>query len=394
MVRDLGTARGHLRDSEERLRAIRSCASASAKWHDRNFPPRARALEPIQERTKYSIPAIEYALDRLFGSITVEALEATIAREIGDREVCPVGRVAIVSSRTTIGVAIVPAVFAICAGCDVLVKDREDHLVRAFFQTLVEEYVDEKPRFTAETWHGSERELSGFDAVVVFGTDETLRAVRSRLAPSARFIPYGPACSIGYITREALHDEAAAQGIARGAARDLVLYESEGCLSLHALFIEEGGNVTPDAFARIMARAIERANGEIPLGPDRSDFTRRMTARDLALFRGTLLASDADARYMLEHGSIERAPAFLPRVLALHVVGGPAAMTDYVRRHRLPLEACAIAGDRSDVVAAAVDGGAHRIARFGEMQAPSLDDAHGGRPRIAEFLRIVSRDEA
>ena len=52
------------------------------------------------------------------------------------------GSVCVVSSRTTIGVAIVPAVFALCAKCDVLVKDREDGLVRAFFSTLAEERAE------------------------------------------------------------------------------------------------------------------------------------------------------------------------------------------------------------------------------------------------------------
>lgn len=369
-----------------------AAADAARRWCDPDFPPRVRVLEPIRERTGYSIPMVEYALDRLFGAITREAFETTIAREIGARETRPVGRVAIVSSRTTIGVAIAPALFAICAGCDVLVKDREDNLVRAFFETLAEE-LGSSGNFRAEAWHGPQRDLCEFDAVVVFGTDETLRSIRERIALSSRFIPYGPACSIGYVTREALVDEASALHIAEGAARDLVLYESEGCLSLHALFAEPGGNVDPEGFGRLLAHAFERANVEFPIDANRTDSARRMTQRDLALFRSTLIASDGEARYVLERGVHDRAPAFLPRVLALHVVDEPAQMLEYVRLHRLPLEACALASARDDVTAAARAAGAHRIAQFGALQDPPLDHAHGGRPRIAEFVRFV-RDDA
>jgi hypothetical protein len=369
---------------------ITACAQAARLWSEREFPARAHLLQRIQDRTGYGVSAVEFALDALFGSITEEALRETIENEIGDRVVRPIGRVAVISSRTTIGVAVVPAVFAICAGCDVLVKDREDYLVRAFFETLAaQETLNQS--FEAGTWEGPERDLSGFDAVVAFGTDETLEAIRAQLSPSARFIPYGPACSVGYVAREALVDSVAAARIAQGAARDLVLYESEGCLSLHALFVEEGGNVAPETFARILASAVEQANAEFPVGAARNDVAKRVTARDLALFRGSLLAADAKARYAIERGSPEHAPAFLPRVLALHTAREPREMLAYARRHALPLESCAVAGTRDDIVACATDAGAHRIAEFGAMQVPPLGYEHGGRPRIAEFVQFVSQ---
>ncbi len=103
---------------------------------------------------------------------------------------------------------------------------------------------------------------------------------------------------------------------------------------------------------------------------------------------------DAEASFVLEVGTPQRAPAFLPRVLAMHGVRDPGEMRAYVERHGLPLEACAAAGGRADVVAAAIAAGANRIAHFGELQAPPLSYAHGGRPRIAEFLRIVTQGTA
>ncbi|MDP9016720.1 MAG: hypothetical protein M3N19_00170, partial [Candidatus Eremiobacteraeota bacterium] len=133
---------------------MRAIADAAQRWADADFPPRVRATELIASRTGYSVPVVEYALDRIFFEITTDALEATITSELGslhaldgfvaqagrpERSAHAVGRVCIISSRTTIGVALIPAIFALCAGCEVTVKDREDAFVGAFFETLYEE---------------------------------------------------------------------------------------------------------------------------------------------------------------------------------------------------------------------------------------------------------------
>ena len=101
-------------------------ADAAARWSDADFPPRVRALAAVCERTGYSEPVAEYALDRLFGSLTKPAIEAVIAGELASLDALdgfveragaarlralPAGRVCVISSRTTIGVAIVPAIF-------------------------------------------------------------------------------------------------------------------------------------------------------------------------------------------------------------------------------------------------------------------------------------------
>jgi acyl-CoA reductase-like NAD-dependent aldehyde dehydrogenase len=369
---------------------ISTIADAAERWRNPGFPPRVRAAQRISERLAYGMPMVEFALDSLFGAITAENLASVIASETGDLVTEPIGRVAIISSRTTIGVAIVPAIFAIAAGCEVLVKDREDHLVAKFFATLrqaqddtgcpsttrLRRYAQDDRGFRAEPWEGASRaqDLSRFDAVVAFGTNETLDAIRRQLPEQTRFIPYGPKASVGYVARDALRSEEAARQIAAGAARDLLLYEGEGCLSLHALFIESGAAVSPESFAALLSDAIERAAIEFPLHPARAhDAVTRMNARDLAAFRGTLLASDRAASYVLEAGSANRPPAFLPRVLPIHTVASREEMRAYLERHGIAIELCA--GE---------DG-----VSFGQMQRPPLQYRHGGRPRIAEFLRAA-----
>ncbi|MBV8153081.1 MAG: hypothetical protein JOY98_01575 [Candidatus Eremiobacteraeota bacterium] len=389
---------------------LRAVSDAAARWTDGDFPPRVRALDRVVQRTGYCEPAVEYAFDALFASLNAADLERAIARELGDvaaldgfvirgrnrERALPAGRVCIVSSRTTVGVAIVPAVFALLAKCDVLVKDREDALVSAFFATLGEELHDFRNAAIAQTWDGAGRDLSEFDVVAAFGDDETLASIARGLNWKTRFIGYGAKASAGYVGCESLATRRDAERVAEGVARDLALFETEGCLSLHALFVEAGGEVPPGEFAEILARAVRRAAIEFPPArPDAAIAARVAAARDGASFRasqgGFAVHSDAEASYLVEcDASAERPPDFLPRAIRLQVVDGPEAAAAYLRRHRVPLEALALDGVRDDLTRFAVGAGASRIASFGALQTPGAGSRHGGRPRIAEFVRWVS----
>jgi Acyl-CoA reductase (LuxC) len=392
---------------------VAAIAAAAARWGEAGFAPRMRIRDAVSKRTSYSLPVVDFAFDTLFGSLRREAIEAVIADELGCLDVLddfvargergrvralPLGRVCVVSSRTTIGVALLPALFALCAKCQVLVKDREDNLIAAFFETLAGELNEARSVAGAQTWTGGDADydLTEFDAVVAFGSDATLVQVGNALRFPTRFIAYGTKASAGYVTREALMNERVAESVARGAARDLVLYESEGCLSLHALFIERGGAISPERFADVLAAEIRAASGAFPPGPrDTLSAAGRAHARDLEIFRGegARIYADPSAGYLVVlDPSLDAPPAFLPLSVRLHVVDDPAQAAQYFARHGIAVEALAVAHARSDVLAVGAAIGASRIAAFGTLQTPPLGVFHGGRPRIAEFVRWVSHE--
>ncbi len=396
-------------------RIVRAINDAAQRWCDADFPPRVRTTAAIEARTGYSLPVLEYALDRLFFSLTDDALEATIAGELGSLDILdafvertgrpaaralPVGTLCAISSRTTIGVALVPAIFALCAKCDVLVKDREDALVAAFFATLVQEDDVFASAARAESWEGQgdAHDLARFDAVVAFGSDGTLAHVRERIATHARFIGYGARASVGYVTRATLCDAASARALAEGAARDVLLYDGEGCLSLHALFVERGGAIHPQAFGALLAESLERGAVEFPPSDRSAETAARVAgARNTAAFRAATgsgsVFSDAHANFLaVLDPPLDEPPPFLPRALAVHPVDTPDEALAYLRRHELPLEAFALSEQRADVVTMAIAAGASRIARFGSLQSPPLGGNHGGRARIADFVRWVTRE--
>lgn len=396
-------------------RIVAAIADAAIRWADADFPPRVRVLDGIVARTGYSTPVVEYALDTLFGSITAEAIVAVIDDELGGlaslegfaardgrpaAHARPVGRVAIVSSRTTIGVAIVPAIFALCAKNEVTVKDREDALVTSFFKTLAQEDTAFAHAAIAHEWKGDDAThgFNAYDAVVAFGSDATLAQIRERCGSGARFTGFGSKASAGYIAREDLVDEAAASAIAQGAARDLVLYETEGCLSLHALFVERGGALTPQRFGELLAAAVERAGVEFPVGVrDARSSARLGSQRAMAAFRaasgqGACFSDDAGGYLLALDPPLDLPPFFAPRALSIHAIDQAAEAGAYLARHGIRLEAIAANGTREDIVNMAKDAGAARIARFGELQAPPLAANHGGRMRIGDFVAWITNE--
>jgi hypothetical protein len=274
-----------------------------------------------------------------------------------------------------------------------VVKDREDQLVAAFFQTLGEALPEIRDAAAARPWNGGAEAatLRAFDMVVAFGSDATLAEISQHVPYPARTIGYGTKASAGYAAREALSDENAVAAIAAGAAQDLILYESEGCLSLHVLFVEDGGTIGTQFFAERVAAAIRDAAAALPSAlADASAPARRAAARDLAAFRGARYFADASAQYLaVLDPPRESPPFFLPRTLGIHCVERPSDAAEYLERHGIALEAIAIAGNRNDLQELALRTKAARIARFGALQAPQLGVFHGGRTRIAEFVRWI-----
>ena len=379
-----------------------------------------RTTRALIERTGYTEPVVDYALDALFEDIDERALRDAIAGELGSLEALDgfvartgrpdvryagVGLAAIVSSDTTIGVALPALAFALCAGCRTIVKDRTDLLLAAFAETLAEERAELGERIEIAVWDGadgvaSRARLGDADTVVAYGRTETLAQIRALLRPDARFVPFGHRTSAGYVARESLADEGAARAAARGAARDALLYDGEGCLSIHALFVERGAAIEPRAFARIVTAAFDEAAIEFPAGYAELDPAtaayRRAAAFRAAQGAGELFAGVVAPHLIVLDPPPSDPPPLFRRTLAIYSVDGAEDALAFVRRHGVPLEAVAFdrasfAVPRADLEAFALASGASRVATLGDAQRPPLGGEHGGAGRILPFVRAIYR---
>ena len=381
---------------------------AAMRWCDADFPPRIRITHDIADRTGYSVPAVEFALDALFGELRADAFLATIARELGDpagldspgTRILPLGRVAILSSRTTIGVAIPAMCFALCAKNDVAVKDREDRLVAAFAESLAQELDAFEPALEIATWDSrlDGDRLHGAAAIVVYGSDETIARVTADYAQSARIIGFGSRTSIAYLDAATQSSPVELRRALAGAARDASLYEGEGCMSLHALFFARSGTCPPQKLAEHFATAMEEAATEFPVA-ERSAAQRaemlqqsKLAAFRAAAGRGAAFCDERLVFLVVLDPPRQEPPLFLPRTVVLLPVDSPEEIVSYVGRHALPIECFGVTGTPRSYTEIAGRIGAARIAPLGEMQRPPLRSHHGGRPRIAEYVRFLDID--
>jgi hypothetical protein len=224
-----------------------------------------------------------------------------------------------------------------------------------------------------------------------------LRAIRLRCAPDAAFIPFGHRASAGYVTARALGGDVAA--LAAGIARDALLYDGDGCLSLHLLFVERAAGGAHERFIDSLAAGCAAYAIEFPAGPRKAARAARANAyAAAAAFRaangmGRVVRASGGAWSIVVDPPAGDVPPFGGGVIPVVYVDGVDDAAAYVARHALPLQALGVA-DPSDAAARTLAErlGVVRIARFGSMQDPPLAGRHGGRARIADFVRWVDRE--
>jgi hypothetical protein len=390
-------------------RIVAHIADAAARWRDADFPPRVRATAAIAQRLGYSTPVIEYALDRLFFGITAQGLETAIVAELGavaaldgplarthapDAWARGVEWAVVISSDTTVGVALVPALFALCAKARVVVKDRSDALVAGFFATLAEEHPAFAGAAIALPWDGGsdpvEDELfATADVVVAFGRQDALTAIRGRCGVETRFVPFGHRASIGRLSARGVQEFDAMR--ADALVRDALLYDGEGCLSLHATFVT-GRTGALAQVASLLAAAGERAALEFPIGTRSPERTAAIAGyRNLARYRSTTRggAMIEGGNAVVVEASLDAPPPFLPGALVVIPISGDDDVAAYVAAHRLPVQALGVDTVDADSIALAARIGAVRVCPFGTMQDPPLAGHHGGETRIAPFVRWI-----
>ncbi|WP_085524265.1 acyl-CoA reductase [Tuberibacillus sp. Marseille-P3662] len=119
-------------------------------------------------------------------------------------------------------------------------------------------------------WKGGTAELEDAaiaeaEAIVAYGSNESLEAIKKRVPATQRFIGYGHKISFAMIGQEALTPDRFDDTVQR-LAEDVSIYDQQGCLSPHAVFVEAGGSVAPQAFAQMLATALQRYDDKRPRG--------------------------------------------------------------------------------------------------------------------------------
>ncbi len=244
------------------------------------------------------------------------------------------------------------------------------------------------------TWEGNRADLARAafaqsDCAVVYGSDETVSAVRGLIPPGVRAIFHGHKVSFGMVARECCTPETAAQ-----VAVDVATYDQRGCLSPHLFYVESGGAHTPLAFAEQVAEAMDGLCRQPPTG-SAEEATRIWHLRaTLPLKGGTVFQSEGSLNWTVLY---DPDPTFaispLLRTIWIKPVENLAdifvRLTPVLRHLQAAGMAVADASRRRELAEGLAKAGVLRICRVGQMQRPPLSWHHDGRFRLLDLLQIV-----
>jgi Acyl-CoA reductase (LuxC) len=218
--------------------------------------------------------------------------------------------------------------------------------------------------------------------VVAYGTDATMAALSSRLAPSQRFVRHGHRLSVAVIGEAAL-EGSALRAAAAALALDVALWDQQGCLSPVALYVL-GAERVPDALLAALADAFEEAaqrwpRGRLPVAAAAQQARERETAELRAAAEPSLrVVSRRDFTLVAEPDATFRGSP-LGRFLRVHPAPDVERLLAALTPLGLHLAAVGVGGlgaHGGGLAPALAALGAARICPLGQLQAPPLDWPH------------------
>ncbi|MGH7805284.1 MAG: acyl-CoA reductase [Candidatus Binatia bacterium] len=382
-------------DARTRAAAV---ARAARRFGDPADPLRRLAEEWLPPTTGFSRAMIAETVPGIFAPLEAEAL----ARAVGAARGFFVASLAIVTAGNVPGVAVAKTALALTAGVPSLVKTAsgEPLLSVLFAQAVAEADARLGESHAALWWEGARGDLAStlgasVASLVAYGSDEAIAALRT-IAPPL-FVAHGHRSSVAAVR---LDGGAEPSAIAAAVARDVALYDQQGCLSPQALFAIGGSEAALGALVEELARSLADLATRLPRGrmSDGEHVTIRRF-RDAAEWRvirgeGVILRHDpgGTAWTLL----VDPTPALranpLGRTLVVHPIGSAAELAGAVGGHPGRIESLGIAPWPDDELAVlATELGIPRVVRVGEMQTPGLDWRQGGLDPLAG---IVAAEEA
>jgi hypothetical protein len=422
-------------------RLVKTLSDVAANWLQANNSFRKLALERGPAEMGFSRATLEKGLDNFFRKLTPENLHALLEQEFGDAvgvtgDVCQVTKETVSSRHSPAGPKLPSEGWSLVTrhfwrGPELLVHIAAGNipnptLTAMTFGLLTRSVQFVKcasgaallPRLFAHSiydadrklgacleiaeWRGGNADLEAAlfaeaDCVTATGSDETLAAIRARLPVKTRFLGYGHRVSFGFVAQEVLSGFHTRQIVSR-TTDDVVAWNQQGCLSPHVVYVQTGGEVSPEKFAELLADELERREqteprGELPAEHAAAIASRRgiyevraahspETTRHWCSKNSTAwtVVYEADARFQL---SCQNRFIYVKGVKDL-----PEAL-QYAEMVRGQVSTVGLAVPEHKMEELAVQlarWGVTRVCPLGQMQNPPLTWRHDGRPPLGDLV--------
>ena len=408
-------------NSRSTSQMIRLLATLADNWTEPDYPFRKLLLARSPEETGFSPQTLASGLDALFRSITLESLTGLVRQEVGHelrlddlrgteetpaKNAMALGPALMV--HVTAGNLPTPGIVSIVLGLLLrsaqFVKCASNHplALRLFAHSI----YDADPKLGAclelASWKGGDTKCETplweqADIVTATGSDETLESIRRIVPSKTRFVSHGHKVSFAYLTRDAMSGYKVRRW-AEGAAADVAAWDQQGCLSPHVLYVQEGGEVSAETFAEMLADQLARLEQVEPRAPLPVPESAAIATR--RLFYEVRASHSPETRHWRSPEStawtvvFENDPQFQASCLNRFIYVKPVADIQHLLKHAEVVRdkvstvgLAALDDEARSLVNQLARWGVSRVCRVGKMQAPPLTWRHDGRPVLFDLLR-------
>ena len=419
-----------LREAGRRLRdrpvaeLVEVVDAAASRFLDPGDPLRSEALEGVAAATGYSPEMTTLVLDRMAADWRADRLRALLEAELGDPSSLDGFRGRRSRSTRALGPALafhvfagnVPGVAVTSLVRALLVKSPSlgklasgQPVLPVLFARAVASVDRDVGRALGVTyWPGGAEEaewrvLQAADTVIVYGGDGVVASYRERTPDTARLVVHGPRFSVGLVAREALETDL--EVLAAEVARAVAVFDQHGCVSPHAVWVEETGGAGALDFAEALADAMADVERLLPRGRIRAaEASAIQQERAAAELKGHAEGRPA-TRVFSSPGTAwtvvyDEEPAFTPsclnRLVRVHPLDALEEAVDLLAPHGRLLQSVAVAGPdarRRALADRLARTGATRITTFPRLPWPDPAWHHDGQEPLRELLRWVDLED-
>ncbi|OGR89314.1 MAG: hypothetical protein A2992_02820 [Elusimicrobia bacterium RIFCSPLOWO2_01_FULL_59_12] len=217
-------------------RTARSLGRASRVWLDPAHPLRREAVWALQVSTGFTRSMIERALTAAFEELTEDKILKFSAETLSAHSEAPRAVLHILAGNVfTAWLPGAVTTLLLGSGCDLKPSAREPVFAPFWKRSIESADAALGEQIHIVRWH--EDLLRRYPAVVAYGSDATLTALRALAPPETHFIGYGHKISVAVLWKEALAPEHVSDVLGR-LEKDAAVFDLQGCLSPQILYLD------------------------------------------------------------------------------------------------------------------------------------------------------------
>ncbi len=419
---------GYLKMSRKRTlsrmpieRIVNVLDRASRLWLDPEYPLRKTALASIPLITGFSRESVEAALDIEMETSLKEDIWKALKSEIKNplylddfqyspelNGYCRAFGPELIISIFSENIPSLPhllymrsaLVKAACLGKTAL----GEPLFAALYLKSLEEIDPEMVESMAALhWPGGDAAIedtlfSQADAAVAFGSVETCASLMRRIPRHVRVLTHGHRMGFGVIGKNRLN-QIDMDGLAQAVAYDHAMFDQKACLAPQVYYVEQGGEVSAEAFSRAVARSMMKLEKDMPRGtisPGEAALIHQLRAgyeiRELNGEDVLMIASAHGTAWTVvyEKNPGQFSPSPLNRFVRIWAVDDISEVLQGLKpMGRFLQNAAVMIGDGREkgFVQSLGELGVARITSAGKMPTPSMMWHHDGMATLASLLR-------